>query len=67
MYDVRCFLGIFDLPTYLSQILYYIGGLLKSVRFKKTVLISFESVVIFTDFVLISVKMTTLLKEMRIA
>ena len=24
-YDVRCFLGIFDLPTYPNQILYYIS------------------------------------------
>ena len=30
-------------------------------------IISFKSVVIFADFVLISAKMTTLLKEMRIA
>ena len=25
-YDVRCFLGIFDLPTYPNQIVYYIKG-----------------------------------------
>ena len=25
IYDVRCFLGIFDLPTYPNQMVYYIG------------------------------------------
>ena len=40
---------------------------LKSIHFKKTILISFKIVVIFADFFLISGKMTTLLKEMRIA
>ena len=34
----------------------------KFVHFKKTILTSFKSVVIFADFVLISAKMTTLLK-----
>ena len=31
------------------------------------ILIAFKSVVVFADLVLISVKMTTLLKEMRVA
>jgi hypothetical protein len=42
---------------------------LKSIHFKETVAQSsffFKSVVIFPDFVLISAKKTTLLKEMRI-
>ena len=43
--------------------------MLKSVHFKETNpnFISFKSIVIFVDFVLISAKMTTLMKEMRIA
>ena len=36
-YDVRCFLGIFDLPTYPNQILYYIS-LFNKIRFSLTYL-----------------------------
>ena len=40
---------------------------LKSIHFKKTILISFKIVVIFAYFVLIPMEMTTHLKEMRIS
>jgi hypothetical protein len=40
---------------------------LKFVHFKKTILVSFKSVVIFAENKTKSEKMTTLLKEMRIA
>ena len=46
--------------------IHFVERLLKSIHFKK-IFRSFKSVVIFADFVLISVKMTTLMKEMRIA
>ena len=44
-YDVRCFLGIFDLPTYPNQILYYIS-LFSKIRCSSTYLPTQKSDVI---------------------
>ena len=45
-YDVRCFLGIFDLPTYLNQMVYYIS-LFSKIRCSLTYLPTQKSDVIY--------------------
>ena len=46
IYDVRCFSGIFDLPTYPHQILYYIS-LFSKIRWGFTYLLTQKSDVIY--------------------
>ena len=46
IYDVRCFLGIFDLPTYPNQMVYYIG-LFSKIRCSLTYLPTQKSDVIY--------------------
>ena len=46
IYDVRCFLGIFDLPTYPHQMLYYIS-LFSKIRWSLTYLPTQKSDVIY--------------------